>query len=215
MHIWDRLLPQPEILFNMLWPTNIAPQISAYACMYKQHDYDKMPLGSIGCVVLLHDKSDFRKTWDDHAVNGFYISTSQEHYRCSKFGLKTWSIRISGTIFFKYKYITMPKVTKADAIVVAANVATLNNSKYIRNRQSKINLLSKYLSYHSNKNKKQVCSSQQWNKSEQAGPTEDGWCTKSTHKGNQTRKKEEHRRVNQTIEQEQANHTLEETTSPH
>ena len=68
LHLWDRLLLQAEATLNILQPTNITPTISAFAYMYGTHDFNNMLLASMGCVVLLHNKPDIRKTWDNHAI---------------------------------------------------------------------------------------------------------------------------------------------------
>ena len=78
-----------------------------------------MPLAPIGCVVLLHNKPETRRTWDDHVIEGYYNKTSREHW-CYKIWFKnTRSIEVADTIFFKHQYITVPTITKADAIVAA------------------------------------------------------------------------------------------------
>ena len=41
---------------HMLCPTNIAPKLSAYAYMFGQHNYNKMPLAPMGCAVMAHNK---------------------------------------------------------------------------------------------------------------------------------------------------------------
>ena len=79
VHLWDHHLPQSESTLNMLLQMNIAPTISAYAYMYGQHNYNKIPLTSMGCAVMAH-KPNTRITWDYHAINGYYIETSREHY---------------------------------------------------------------------------------------------------------------------------------------
>jgi hypothetical protein len=40
MQEWHRLLPQMEMTLNMLHPTNIRPNISAYMYMHGVHDYN-------------------------------------------------------------------------------------------------------------------------------------------------------------------------------
>ena len=85
--------------------------------MNGQHDFNKMPLTPIGCAILLHNKLDNRKSWDTHACEGFYLKTSQEHYKCYKVWVKeTRSMQIADTVFFKHRYITILEVSKADAI---------------------------------------------------------------------------------------------------
>ena len=87
MHLWDRLLPQAEHTSNMLPPTNIAPKISAYAYMYSQYNFNKMPLAPMGCAILIHSKPQTKQTWDNHVIDEYYIKTSRKHYQC----YKVWS----------------------------------------------------------------------------------------------------------------------------
>ena len=62
-----------------------------------------------------------QKTQEDHAIDGHYIDTLRENYWCYKIRERhTRSICIANTVFFKHKYITMPIISKADAIVAAA-----------------------------------------------------------------------------------------------
>ena len=93
--------------------------------MYGQHNFIKMPLAPLGCAVLIHNKPTTRKTRENHASEGYYIKTSREHYRCYKIWMmKTRSIQVADTIFFKHQFITMSTVSKADTIVVVANKLT-------------------------------------------------------------------------------------------
>jgi hypothetical protein len=79
-----------------------------------------MPLAPLGCAVQFHIKSKQRKSWGEHASDGWHLGSSTEHYRCWwVFVKETRSKCITDTIFFKHKYITQPTVTPADAIVKA------------------------------------------------------------------------------------------------
>ena len=62
-----------------------------------------------------------QENWDDHAIDGYYIEISRENYQCYKIWVKnTKSIWVADTVFFKHKYITVPNITKADAILAAS-----------------------------------------------------------------------------------------------
>jgi hypothetical protein len=125
MHLWDRLLPQAEHTLLLLRQANVAPKVSAYAYMYGHHDYNAMPLAPMGCAVKMHEKPSARKTWSKHTVDGWYIGTSREHYRCFNIWTKeTRTTRVSDTVFFKHKYLTNPSVTPADALIAAAQHMT-------------------------------------------------------------------------------------------
>ncbi|KAL7474990.1 hypothetical protein ACHAW6_000925 [Cyclotella cf. meneghiniana] len=84
MNLWDRLVPQVEMMVNQLRQANVAPKVSAYAYMNGPHNYNKMPLAPLGCAVQVREKPTKRKSWDAHSSDGWYIGTSPEHYRCLK-----------------------------------------------------------------------------------------------------------------------------------
>ena len=53
------------------------------------------------------------------------MGVSTEHYRCHRVWLKdTRHERVGDTVFFKHKYLTMPTLTPADAMLKAANDLT-------------------------------------------------------------------------------------------
>eukprot|EP00804_Cyclotella_cryptica_P002577 CCRYP_010410-RA/>CCRYP_010410-RA protein AED:0.12 eAED:0.12 QI:0/0/0/0.5/0/0/2/0/1280 len=117
---WDELIPQTVLTLNLLRQSNVAPNISAYAYHHGSFDYNRMPLAPMGCAVQFHIKPDKRKTWGEHSMDGWYLRTSPEHYRCHVvFVKKTQSKRVTDTVFFKHKYITQPEVKPADVIVKA------------------------------------------------------------------------------------------------
>ena len=78
--LWDKLLPQAEITINLLRQSNATPTISAYAHLNGPFDYNKISLAPMGCDVQVHEKTDKRGTWAFHSVDGWYLSTSPEHY---------------------------------------------------------------------------------------------------------------------------------------
>jgi hypothetical protein len=120
MYLWDRLLPQAVLTLNLLRKATAVPTISAYQYVRGNFDYNRMPLAPLGCAVQMHESTERRKTWDVHSLNGWYLGTSDEHYRCHKiFCQKTRAERISDTVFFQHRYLTQPAVTPADAIIKA------------------------------------------------------------------------------------------------
>eukprot|EP00804_Cyclotella_cryptica_P028277 CCRYP_014613-RB/>CCRYP_014613-RB protein AED:0.36 eAED:0.36 QI:0/0/0/1/0/0/2/0/471 len=119
---WDELIPQTVLTLNLLRQANVAPNISAYAYHHGSFDYNRMPLAPMGCADQFHIKPDKRKTWGEHSMDGWYLKTSPEHYRCHiVFVKKTQSKLVTDTVFFKHKYITQPEVKPADVIIKAYN----------------------------------------------------------------------------------------------
>ena len=78
--LWDRLLSQTKITLNLLRQSNATPTVSAYAHLNGSFDYNKMPLAPMGCAFQVHKKSNTCGTWAYHSVNGWYLSTSPNHY---------------------------------------------------------------------------------------------------------------------------------------
>ena len=116
MQLLDRLVPQAEATLNMLRPARVAPNVSVYAYMHGQHNFNAHPLAPLGMEVEMHLKPDARETWQEHSASGFSVGTSFEHYRCYEVWIKeTKSIRIGNTVFFKHKYLTMPTIIPGDA----------------------------------------------------------------------------------------------------
>ena len=121
MHLWCQLLPQVELQLLLLRQSRVNPNMSAYAHLYGQHDYNKHPFVPIGMEALVHDKPQMRQTYAEHCRKAFVLGTSIEHYRCWKFwSIDTRSTRVSGAAFFKHKYITNPAVSPEDLVIAAA-----------------------------------------------------------------------------------------------
>ena len=125
LHLWDRLLLQAEHTLNMLRPARMTPTISAYAYLWKQHDYNANPFAPLGCKVEAHLVPTIRESWAPHTASGFYLGNAWDHYRCHEIYITdTRHARICNTVFFKHKYLTMPTITPADALIRAADNLT-------------------------------------------------------------------------------------------
>ncbi|KAL7529278.1 hypothetical protein ACHAWF_002917, partial [Thalassiosira exigua] len=98
------------------------PNISAYAYLWGQFDFDRTPLAPIGCEVQCHEKASDRGTWAEHTVDGWFLGSSQEHYRAFHCYIKaTKAKRICDTVQFMHRWITQPALTAGDAISRAAH----------------------------------------------------------------------------------------------
>ncbi len=82
MRLWDRLLPQTILTLNLLRQSNVAPIVSAYKYVHGVFDYNRMPLGPMGCTVQVHESNERRGTWADDAIDRWYLQTSPAHYCC-------------------------------------------------------------------------------------------------------------------------------------
>ena len=84
MHLWDLLIPQMEIKLNLLRQSRTIPTISAGVHLHSPHDYNAYPLAPLCCAVEYHVKTLTRASWGTHALSGYYVGVSLEHYRCHK-----------------------------------------------------------------------------------------------------------------------------------
>ena len=83
-YLWDLLLPQAELMLNLLQQAHLNPKISAWEYFNRPFDFNKTPLGPVGCRVLIHAKPVSRRSWDFRAKDGFYIGPAMDSYRCFK-----------------------------------------------------------------------------------------------------------------------------------
>jgi hypothetical protein len=55
-YLWDLLLPQAEVTLNLLLQAMLNPWISAWDFFQGPFNFNKIPLGPVGCCVLVHAK---------------------------------------------------------------------------------------------------------------------------------------------------------------
>ncbi len=83
--LWCQLLPQVEWQLLLLCQSQMHPNLSAYAHVYKHHDYNRHPFFPIGMEALVHDKPHKCRTYAEHCTKAFVLGMSTKHYRCWKF----------------------------------------------------------------------------------------------------------------------------------
>ena len=94
---------------------------STYAHLYGPHDYNRHPFAPVGCAIEAYLRPTVRDTWAAHSALGFSLGTSFDHYRCHRAYISdTRAERICDTLYFRHKYLTMPRLTPADNIILAA-----------------------------------------------------------------------------------------------
>jgi hypothetical protein len=121
MTLWDTLLPQATLSLNLLQTSRINPQLSAYAQLFGNFDYNRMPLAPPGTKVVAHKKANKCSSWAPHGATGWYIGPALEQYCCHTiFISKTNAKRICDTVKFFPHNFTMPKLSSSDATLHAA-----------------------------------------------------------------------------------------------
>jgi hypothetical protein len=99
------------------------PSISTWEYFQGPFDFNKTPLGLVGCRVLIHAKPATRRSWDFCAKEGFYIDPALDSYCCFKLvKIDTKSQVISDTVKFYHAYHTIPSPTPEDKIIHGLHV---------------------------------------------------------------------------------------------
>jgi hypothetical protein len=127
---WCQLLPQIKRWLLLLCQLKANPNISAYAHVYSHYYYHCHLFVPIGMEALVNSQSHKHRSFVQHCRKVFVLGTSTKHYQCWKFWLVTMcATHISGTAFFKCKYLTNPAVTPEDRVIeaVGALAGALDN----------------------------------------------------------------------------------------
>jgi hypothetical protein len=122
LHLWYRLLPQAEIILNLLRTSRLHPQLSAAADFHGLVDYNKTSFAPPGCKIITHEKPGKRRTWAPHRQHGYSLGPAMHHYRCQNVYISaTASERIVDTLEFPPHNFPMPQLSSTDRLIMVAN----------------------------------------------------------------------------------------------
>eukprot|EP00957_Ditylum_brightwellii_P123678 9428720-Ditylum_brightwellii.AAC.1 len=81
---WDRLLDQANLTLNLLWTSRTNPNLSAYAYIFGQYNFNAHSLTPLGIQAINHKNPETQRSFAYHGVDGWTIGPSMEHYWCIK-----------------------------------------------------------------------------------------------------------------------------------
>jgi hypothetical protein len=117
-YFWDLLLPQADLTLNLLHQATLNPRISAWEIFQGPFDFNKTPLGLVGCCILIHAKLATRQSWDFRMKPGFYIGPALDFYRCFKLvKTNTKSQVILDIVKLCHLYLSVPVPSTEDKII--------------------------------------------------------------------------------------------------
>ena len=100
-YLWDQLLHQAEITLNLLRNSRQHPQLSAYAYLCGNFDYNKTPLAPPGTKAVMLEDPDTRASWAPHGKTAWYVGPAMEHHRSFSFYIpETGGTRTSASVQF-------------------------------------------------------------------------------------------------------------------
>ena len=122
MSEWDRLVLQGQITLLLLRSARTNPNLSSYAYLYGNFDFNKTPLAPPGIKVLIHNRPSSRRSWGFHGEEAFYVAPALQHYRCIEcYVPKTRATRISDTVTFLPTTVPVPETSLNDHLRNAAS----------------------------------------------------------------------------------------------
>ena len=93
------MLPQIRIVINLMRPSRLNPQISAWEDLKGVYDFNAHPIAPLGSPVIAFVPPDDRPKLAPHGVPAFYVGPALNHYRCyTVYVPETNRTRITDTI---------------------------------------------------------------------------------------------------------------------
>jgi len=136
---WQKLPTPPvglphtpsRLMLNLLQGSHISPNLSTWAQVYGNYDFNRTPITPPGIKVLVHEKPKNQTTWAPHAIKGWYVGPALQLYWC----YCTWitntqcNKRIADTLTWFPSTIPIPMVSTTDIISSATHdiLNLLNN----------------------------------------------------------------------------------------
>ena len=118
--MWDNLLIQTELTINLLIQATLNPIIFAWEYYNGEFDYTEIPLGPIGCNIMIHTTSNKRKSLDQRLREVFSVGPALKHYCCIKaFDGKTKALIITDTAKYLHEYLTQTHIIAEDRMTHA------------------------------------------------------------------------------------------------
>jgi hypothetical protein len=87
LQLWDQLTPQVETTLNMLRPSQIDPNMSAYEAVHGPYNWNRFPLAPPGCKAVIYEAPELRGSWASHGTDAWYVGPSLDHYQCNHYFL--------------------------------------------------------------------------------------------------------------------------------
>eukprot|EP00804_Cyclotella_cryptica_P002894 CCRYP_009400-RA/>CCRYP_009400-RA protein AED:0.36 eAED:0.34 QI:0/0/0/1/0/0/4/0/453 len=121
IQLWCQFIEQGQGTLNLLRVSRVNPKLSAYAVLDGQFNFDKTPLAPVSTRALILLDPNSRKTWQNHALDAWYIGPAKNHYHNYRFFIpSTKGYRISESAKFFPKHTKMPAIEPGDTIRLAA-----------------------------------------------------------------------------------------------
>jgi len=100
--------------------SRVNPNLSAWAQVFGNYDFNRTPIAPPGIRVLVHEKPENRNTWAPHAVEGWYMGPALQSYRCYRTWItETKRERTADTLTWLPEKLKLPTASAAEIIASA------------------------------------------------------------------------------------------------
>ena len=111
-NLWDLLLPQTEVILNLILQATLDPYRSALEYFHGPLNDENTPLGPLGCNIINHKKAGTRNSWDFRGTANWNVGVALQHYWCHKIISKTTKAdQVSDTVEFIHHHLTLADIT--------------------------------------------------------------------------------------------------------
>lgn len=116
----------------MLRSSKLHPQISGQCHLNGEFDYTKTPILPLGTKATIFIPPKDRIIWDCHTIEGYYLRTSLDHYKCHRIYIpETRGVRTSNTVEFHPTYCKMSYVSSIEEALIEIKklIASIGKTK--------------------------------------------------------------------------------------
>ena len=118
LNLWCKLVTQYVLTLNFLRNSWINTKLSAHEQVFGNFNYDCTTMAPPGIKVLIRECTKDHGSWSTHALSGWYIDPSFEHYHCHKIWIpSTNAVRIQQTVSWFTQKLIMPTTTNTYIII--------------------------------------------------------------------------------------------------
>ena len=120
-YLWCRLLEQVELQVNLIRPSRINPNRSAWEELHGTFSFNATPLAPLGTKGVIYIQPEARDTtYSDHGKEGWYIGPVFKKYRCYRIYIPaTNGTRDSNCVEFFPTKVDIPNATSNERLSAA------------------------------------------------------------------------------------------------
>jgi len=85
MQLWCQFIEQGQAMLNMFKTARVNPKLSAYDILEGQYNFDHTPIAPVGTKALVFMTPNKCNTWENHAIDAWYVRPGQQHYQNYRF----------------------------------------------------------------------------------------------------------------------------------